>query len=89
LRSTKNARINNAIYSGIVPMHISGIYQEMEVFDNKFIGLLVEEDGDFCGELKNSVEQWRWYQLNHLYGYYTLLNVVPMHLLSRIPQFKV
>jgi len=29
----------------------------MKVFDNEFMALLVEMDGEPCGEIKNSVEQ--------------------------------
>jgi len=41
----------------------------MEVCGDEFMGLSVEMDGEPCGELKNSVEQWRWYQLNYTYRY--------------------
>jgi len=43
----------------------------MEVFDGKFMGLSVEMDGETCGKLKNSVEQWRPTK-PYIYGYYTL-----------------
>jgi len=38
----------------------------MKKFDDEFMGFLVEMDGEPCSELKNSVEQWRWYQPNHI-----------------------